>query len=191
MEASPEGARIKGFVKTRFMFLRERGGEELAAEVLTALSKEDREALTNSHLAVSWCSVDLARRFDQTIVQVLRPADRAQMFREMGRTTAEQNLTSVHSAFLHRRDPHHLLGLLPRLYAQQHTQGARTYEKLGERVAGIRTSGAPAVSTDDCLTVVGWLKRAIELCGGTSVDVSETRCHAAGATHCEYLCSWK
>jgi predicted hydrocarbon binding protein len=68
--------------------------------------------------------------------------------------------------------------------------GRRTYEKVGERGALLRTFDAGSVTVADCLTVVGWHERAIELCGGRDVKVTEAKCRARGAPHCEYRCEW-
>ena len=53
------------------------------------------------------------------------------------------------------------------------------------------TSGAEQVTATDCLTVVGWHERAIELSGGRGVQVAEECCRTKGADHCAYLCSWE
>lgn len=68
--------------------------------------------------------------------------------------------------------------------------GRRTYEKLDERKAVLRTFEAPTVTAEDCMTIVGWHERAIEISGGKAVDVKETKCRTKGHDHCEYLCAW-
>jgi hypothetical protein len=77
-----------------------------------------------------------------------------------------------------------------RIYTAYYAVGNRTYEKLGARSAVLRTFGAETVSATDCLTVIGWHQRAIELSGGTAVTVEETQCRARGAPYCEYRCEW-
>jgi len=65
------------------------------------------------------------------------------------------------------------------------------YEKTGDCSAVLRTYDAESVTAEDCLTVVGWHVRAIELCGGRTVEVVETLCRARGAPYCEYRCTWQ
>jgi uncharacterized protein (TIGR02265 family) len=86
-------------------------------------------------------------------------------------------------------DPHHLLERVPRMYVSQHTTGRREYERKGERSAVVRSFDDDLVG-DDCLIIVGWLQRAIELSGGVDVKVGETQCRMKGAPHCEYHCEW-
>ena len=55
----------------------------------------------------------------------------------------------------------------------------------------LRTYDAPTFSRHDCLTVVGWHRKAIEMCGAKNVSVTETKCRAKGAEFCEYVCEWE
>jgi hypothetical protein len=68
--------------------------------------------------------------------------------------------------------------------------GSRTYEKTGARSAVLRTVGAESVTEADCLTIIGWHQRAIEMSGGRDVHVEHPKCRARGNGYCEYLCSW-
>ena len=71
------------------------------------------------------------------------------------------------------------------------TVGRRTYEEAGENKAVLRTYDAPTPSHHDCLTIVGWHRKAIEMCGGKDVRVTETKCRTKGADVCEYVCEWR
>jgi len=185
------GNRIKGAVlQSRIKFVREVAGEAGLAKVLGSLGPADREVLNGSILTVLWYPLDLNLRLDAAIASALSPDDRSRIFLELGRASAEQNLTGVHRAYLRAGEPHFLLSNAPLIYAAYYASGSRTYEKLGEKAAVLRTLNAETISATDCLTVVGWHRRAIELCGGTDVKVVETQCRARGAPHCEYRCEW-
>lgn len=185
------GSRIKGHILlSRLQYVRDSGGEAQLAKVLAALPGEDRAVLGGMLLPVAWYPLELNLRLDGAIATVLSPGDRSRVFLEMGRASAEQNLKGVHRPYLREGDPHFLLSAAPRIYAAYYAQGSRTYEKAGEKSAVLRTFDAETVSATDCLTVVGWHQRAIELCGGTDVQVEETQCRARGAPHCEYRCRW-
>ena len=54
----------------------------------------------------------------------------------------------------------------------------------------LTTYDAPDVNANDCRTVVGWYRRALELCGASEVKVRETECRALGGTVCRYEVSW-
>ena len=118
--------------------------------------------------------------------------DRRALFLDMGRFSADTNLgpNGVQRPYLREGDPHFLLRNVPRMYASQHSAGTRTYEATGLRSAIIRTLDGEEADAEDCLTAVGWLRRAIELSGGRAAAVDERQCRAGGASRCEYVCSW-
>ena len=191
MATAQTGSRIKGHILlARLQYVRDTAGEAQLAKVLASLSAEDRAVLGGMLLPVTWYPLELNLRLDAAIATVLSPGDKSKVFLEMGRASAEQNLKGVHRPYLREGDPHFLLSAAPSIYAAYYAAGRRTYEKAGDRAAVLRTFDAETVSATDCLTVVGWHQRAIELCGGREVKVEETQCRARGAPHCEYRCEW-
>lgn len=190
--AARQVGRIKGtLLIARMKYLRAQG-TETADRVLRRLTADDRAALEGMLLPSAWYPASLLLRLEMTIAAILARGDRARLFVDMGRFSADANLgeNGVQRAFLKPGDPHFLLLSVPRMYSAQHTSGHRTYEAAGERAAIVRTFGAEDADADDCLTAVGWLARAIEISGGTSVRVHERQCAARGAPCCEYVCEW-
>lgn len=188
---TPGSARIKGGILiARLRFLRDRGGEPLVARVLERLPPDDRRVLTGQVLHVSWYPLDLNLRLDDAIAAELSPGDRKGIFLEMGRASADVNLAGPHKAYVRVGDPHSLLSKAPVIYKSYYETGNRTYERLGDTSAVLRTFDAELTAPADCLTVVGWHERAIELCGGKKVRVTETDCRHRGGKCCEYRCEW-
>jgi uncharacterized protein (TIGR02265 family) len=186
------GCQVKGsLVIARMKYLRARGPED-CERVLRRLSAADQAVLRGMLLPSSWYAADLVVRLEMTIVALLAKGERSELFVDMGRFTADTNLgpNGVQRPYLKQGDPHYLLRNVPRMYATQHAGGVRTYEQLEPRAAAIRTIEGEEPDAEDCLTAVGWLKRAIELSGGRIVTVDERRCRARGADCCEYVCRW-
>lgn len=186
------GGQVKGtLLISRMKFLRARGPTPVHA-VLERLSRADQEVLEGILLPSSWYPHDLLLRLETALTAVIARGDRARVFAEMGRFSADANLGpgGVQRPYLREGDPHHLLERVPRMYLSQHTTGRRSYERTGERAAVIRTHEADTALAEDCLMVVGWIERAIEICGGVGVHVIETRCRARGEDVCEYRCAW-
>jgi uncharacterized protein (TIGR02265 family) len=196
--ASPKGPatagnNVKGtLLIARMKYLRAQG-QESVERVLRRLAQADQPVLRGMLLPSTWYAADLLARFEMTIAAVLARGDRKALFVDMGHFSADTNLgpTGTQRPYLRDGDPHFLLRNVPRMYASQHSGGTRTYEQTGKKSAVIRTLEASSdVNADDCLTAVGWLRRAIELSGGKSVSVDETRCRLTGAPCCEYVCNW-
>lgn len=188
---SPPNSRIKGTVLiSRLNLVRQNGGQARLEEVLRRLPAADQALLRKMILPINWYPLEINLRLDAAIAEVLSPEDRALAFMDMGRASADENLKGAQHVFVRQGDPHFLLSQAPQIYRFYYAVGSRTYEKAGPKVAILRTYGAENVTETDCLTIVGWHQRAIELSGGRSVRVTHTKCVAKGGSHCEYMCQW-
>lgn len=179
-----------GVLVSRLNMLRQQGGQARVDEVLRRLPPEDQAVLRKMLLPVAWYPLDLNLRLDSAIADVLSPADKRRAFVEMGRASAEENLRGAQHVFVRPGDPQFLLSQAPQIYRFYYAVGSRTYEKTGDRSAVLRTYGAENVTETDCLTIIGWHERAIELSGGKNVRITHPLCRAHGAEHCEYECAW-
>jgi uncharacterized protein (TIGR02265 family) len=174
---------------SRLAFAQERLGPARLEQVLAQLSEPDRESLGRVK-EVALYPLDLNIRLDSAIAKELSPGDPDAIYVEMGRASAEKNLTGPHASFLQPGDPQRFLATSKYIYKFYYAVGYRTYERTGNRSGILRTFDAPAASPTDCLTVIGWHERALELCGATQVAVAHPSCRGGGANHCEYHFSW-
>lgn len=180
---------VKGSVlKSRLQFVEQHGGADAVDRVLAALAPADRAALRNL-VAIQWCPFDLGRRLDDAIVAVLG-GGRAQFFERLGAASADTNLTGVHKAFLTPGDPQAFLAKAPQIYKLYYDTGHRDYTATGPASAVLTTHDAETFSAPDCLTVIGWHRRALEMCGATNVQIVEEECRARGGTVCRYRIAW-
>lgn len=180
---------VKGSVlKARLAFVEQHGGADGVERVLGALSPEDRAALRNL-VAIQWCPFELGRRLDDAIVQALGHG-KPQFFERLGAASAETNLTTVHRAFLAPGDPQAFLAKAPQVYKLYYDTGRREYAKTGPNEAVLTTLDAETFSVPDCLTVIGWHRKALEMCGAANVKIVEEECRARGGAVCRYRASW-
>ena len=176
-------------IVSRLAFLRgQRGGNGVDA-VIARLPDEDQRILSNPILPFGWYSFDLYCRLDVAIADVMDQGKG--IFRVLGAASARDNLNGDHKRFLQGRDPHALLRNSAAIYKLYYDSGDRTYERTGDRSALLRTTGGRAFSSTDCLTVVGWHEKAIEMCGGKNVRVAEMSCRSRGQQACVYACEWE
>ncbi len=187
MQSTPNVKVKGGVIQSRLAFVRDNGGEEAFGRVLARLSDDDRKSCAHV-MPAAWYSFELNKRLDEAIAAEMGMGDNA--FILMGEKSATHNLGTTHRAFIVESDPHGLLRRTAQIYQAYYDTGRRTYDRLDEKKAVLRTYDSETFSKHDCLTVVGWHKRAIEMCGGTNVRVTETKCRAKGAEICEYVCEW-
>ena len=182
--------KVKGSIlKSRLAFVREQAGEEALRKVITSLPAEDQRAL-NSIVPVAWLPFELGKRLDDAIVQVVGGGSLS-YFERLGEASAEKNLGTVHAAFLAPGDPHAFLAKAPQIYRMYYQVGRREYEKVGEREALLTTYDAETFSKPDCLTVIGWYKKALEMCGAKNPRIYEEECRASGGSVCRYRVTWQ
>ena len=180
---------IKGAVlKSRLAFVEEKFGAKGLADVMAALPPDDQAALNNI-LTVKWYPFGIGQRLDDAIVATCGNGDPA-FFKRLGTASADKNLTSVHKSFLVPGDPHAFLSKAKVIYGMYYETGRREYEKTGERSGVLTTHDAETFSAPDCLTVIGWHERALEMCGAQGVGIVEEECRARGGEVCRYRVSW-
>jgi hypothetical protein len=183
--------RIKGSVlRTRLALIDDVRPGDGRERVLARLSDEERQDL-DSLLPSGWYPFELGRRLDEAIVAEIG-GGRTEFFEKLGEASAEKNLgpAGVHRRFLVAGDPHAFLAKTPLIYSYYYDQGRREYLKSSESEAVLVTHDAETFSTPDCLTVVGWYRRALEMCGASSPVVVEEECRANGGAVCRYRLSW-
>lgn len=180
---------IKGSVlKSRLSFVEEHAGTDGVATVLAALSPEDRSTLARL-LTVQWYPFDVGRRLDDAIVRTLG-GGRPEFFERLGAASATKNLGTVHQGFLSPGRPHDFLAKAPQIYRMYYETGRREYHQTGERAGELTTHDAETFSTADCLTVVGWYRQALAMCGVAGARVTEVECRATGGSVCCYRIEW-
>lgn len=180
---------VKGTViKSRLGFVEEHFGADALPRVLASLAPEDQDVL-RSVLSTKWYPFDLGRRLDDAIVRTLGGGDNV-LFERLGAASADRNLTTVHQTFLTPGDPHAFLSKARAIYALYYETGRREYERTGPTSGVLTTYDAETFSAPDCLTVVGWHRRALEMCGARDVSITEEACRARGGAVCRYRVEW-
>jgi uncharacterized protein (TIGR02265 family) len=180
---------VKGSVlKSRLGFVEEHFGPDGVSRVLASLGEEDQRAL-RMILTVKWYPFELGKRLDSAIVDVLA-GGRPEFFERLGEASADKNLTTLHHGFMTEGRPQAFLAKAPAIYALYYETGRREYQQTGENQGVLTTHDAETFSAADCLTVVGWYRRALQMCGGKNVQVVEQECRARGGSVCRYTVSW-
>jgi len=182
---------IKGSVlRARLALVEELAPGEGLERVLARLTTPERDVLS-SILASAWYPFELGRRLDEVIVQELG-GGRTDFFEKLGAASADKNLGAggVHRGFLVSGDPQAFLAKTPLIYSYYYNEGRRDYEKVGDKEAVLTTRDAETFSAPDCLTVVGWYRRALEMCGARAPRIVEEECRAKGGAVCRYRLSW-
>jgi hypothetical protein len=181
---------IKGAVlKSRLAFAQDHFGKEGLQRVLAAMPEGDQRTLKMLFTS-NWYPFELGKLLDDTIVRVLG-GGRPEFFERLGAASAEKNLSTIHSGYLTKGDAHGFLAKSSSFYSLYYETGRREYAPAGPKEGVFTTYDAETYSAPDCLTVVGWYRKALEMCGMTGVRITEEECRARGGLVCRYRVNWE
>ena len=184
------GMEIKGLIlQARKDFVVDNFGEKEWDRVLGKLPEEDRAKLGDLILTARWYPFEIGERLDKAIVDLLGGGDQ-KLFEEIGAKSAKRSLAKVHTSFLTPGDPQAFLEKADVIYKFYYDTGRREYERTGPASGVLTTHEAKTFSVPDCLTVVGWYKEALRMCGARGVEIVEEECRARGGSCCRYRVTW-
>ena len=180
---------IKGAVlKSRLGFVEDTAGKEGVARVLARMPADHQRTLrmlfTSNWYPWAWVMRSTPRSWTSSAMVVRRCSSISARHRPIA------TWAGCTRATWRRANRTCSCEKAPQIYAMYYETGRRTYERTGDRSGVLTTYDAPDVNANDCRTVVGWYRRALELCGVTGVKVRETECRARGGAVCRYEVSW-
>lgn len=182
---------IKGLIiQAREDFVKDNFGEEAWENVIDALPKETRGTLRDLVITAKWYPFEVGDQLDKAIVEVLGGGDTT-IFEEIGAKSAKRSLTKVHKSFLTPGDPQAFMKKADMIYKFYYDTGYREYKETGPGSGVITTYEAETYSVPDCLTVIGWYREALRMCGARNVRIVEEECRARGGTCCRYRVEWE
>jgi hypothetical protein len=174
----------------RLRFVQQKLGSAGAKQVLGQLPLDDQRLLGGIILPVGRYPLALNARLDAAIATALEASNPKQVFRMLGRSSAELNFDNFHAMLIVRNDPHVIMsriGAMRRLYYEEGDFG---YERTSPTSAHIFVRGMATVTTADCESTAGFYEVAIARSGGRDVQVLH-HCRLDGAPDCTFDCSWR
>jgi len=181
---------IKGTVlDARKQFVRERFGDEALDRILASMPAEDQRILRGVVVPVGWYPSTAFLHFDEAIIATIG-GESEKAFRELGRQSADHNLGKYQTAYVRGKTPQSFLAQAGRVYKTYYGVGSREYVPTGEKSGELVTRGAEDVTAGDCLTVMGWHERALEMVGAKEPRVEHPECRALGGEVCRYTVTW-
>jgi hypothetical protein len=183
--------KIKGMIlNSRREFVRENFGESSWDKVMEGLPDEDRKLIGDSILSSQWYPFEIGDHIDNAIVKVLGKGDKL-VFEQLGAKSAQKSLAKEHRTFLSPGNPQSFMKKTGSIYKFYYDTGHREYEITGPASGVITTYDAETYSVPDCLTVIGWYKEALKMCGAKNIKITEEECRATGGKVCRYRVEWK
>lgn len=183
--------KIKGLIiLSRKEFVKEHFGEEAWEKVFNELPVQYLQQMGDTILTTQWYPFEIGDHIDKAIVKILGKGDPL-VFEQLGAKSAQKSLAREHRSFLSAGDPQAFLKKSGTIYKFYYDTGRREYQATGPNSGVITTYDSETYSLPDCLTVIGWYKEALKMCGAKKVAMEEEECRASGGACCRYKVEWK
>jgi predicted hydrocarbon binding protein len=180
---------VKGsMIRAHVQWAREQFGDERLSQLLASLP-EAIASEVNAALASTWCSFESVVRLDREIARTAR-RDENTVMRELGRHSAELNLSTVYRAF-RRDDIHEFFRRSTTLHRQFQDFCDSEYVQTAPTRGEVRLRAATCFSPIYCASAAGYYEQVIRLHGGGDPIVTETTCRCAGDDVCTYVMAWR
>lgn len=183
-------ARVRGVIlASRRKYVIQRFGEAAWEQVLQSLSPKGREALSGSIRSGGWYPLPLNAELDRAIAARLGGGPRS-AYLAMGAFSAEQVLPSAYPFAIAAGDPVAMLRAIRQAGGRHFDPITIVHEEEGPGRYVVTFSGF--VSNEaNCQSNIGFFTRAVELCGGLDVRVTERSCTITGARADVYEIRWR
>jgi len=158
--------------------------------VLSALPEGDRELLSKRVLVSNWYPFSSFINLLSTADKLLGTGDMA-LCTDMGRFSAENDLSSIYMVFNKEANPHLIISRAASIWKTYYDSGSMEIGERGDNSVAVRIVDFAEPAKPHCRRVQGWIEMALSLAGGVEPKVAETKCRCAGDEFCEFICSWK
>ncbi len=188
--ADKGGIRSKGYtLKGALAYVVDRHGDEALKRVLDVLDGDLASLLASRVVPSEWYPFEYQVRFYEAVDRVLGRGDLSLCW-QIGRFTAEFELTTIHKIFMKVGGPRRLLSLSGMLWNRYYSVGKLDVQSLDNRGAKATVRDFHPISRAFCFDLAGWMERTLELSGGKDIHLVHSECVIQGANACVYEGSW-
>jgi hypothetical protein len=183
-------AKFKGSVyESTRAFVQKEFGLEGVERVLSALPAVDRELLRTA-TAIEWMPIEPVLHFHHELERQFGAGDLSLCVR-LGRFSAGWSMNTVLKMFLRLRSPRWLFDKGTSLWSRYHDTGRWEMDPPETLRMSGRLLAFEVKDPAFCARLRGWIAGAVELTGGTNVELSEPRCRCRGHDYCQFVTSWR
>ncbi len=185
-----DGGRVKGGVlRSHLQWVTDHQPPDALGKICARVSAETAKILGSPVLPVAWYPFRAVIEADRAIAAVAAARDEKNLMRELGRYSAQINLTTSYQVY-NRQDPQEFFASAAQLHAHFLDFGREEYEKTGPASCRISKLDYTCYSKVFCWGALGYYEQATSLQGGKDPAVEETECVCRGARACRFEIRW-
>ena len=181
-------SKVKGSkITSKLAFVRNEYGEAALTAMVRSMEPTDQESL-RMVLDTSWYPIELYERVIRAICHTAASGDET-VYTRIGYHSAEEVLNNTYKVF-RGKNPVDLLNKMVPMHSMMNDPGEMEVrsERDGQcTIKVLKPRSMPVI----CRVARAFYHRAVELCGGTAVQVSEVHCSGEGESFCQFDIKWQ
>lgn len=182
---------VKGSaLASRILWVQLEHGEAGFQRLLQEVSPPLRDSVVPGVNKAAWYPFDQFIELNIVLDRVFGSGDLG-LVKLLGRYGADANLKTIYRLFYRVGTVGWILGRGGRLWSAHYDSGYCEVSTRGAKSAVLRVRGFSTPHLVHCLSVQGWCERSIELSGGDSPVLAETKCRTRGDDLCQFECVWQ
>jgi len=177
----------------RLKYIEIKADAEQRNKILDSLSPEFKAEIKKGIKAQEWYAFEYYIQFNRVIDRVLGKGD-LQLIVDLGAFSAELALQGIYRFFYKLGSPEFLMKNTAYIWKNYFINGEITLESIEPYKARVVVENTEIPSHEHCLAIVGWIKRALEICGGKEVAFKNIVCRETDIHNnniCEFLFTWQ
>ena len=180
-----KGTALVGTVR----YITEHFGPEGIRTVLEELSAEDRALVESGVLVSAWYPFSLLMQISR-VAHKHFGAERPDIYRELGKASAEYALTTIYKIFFKVGSPQFIISRGSALFKTYYTTGELKAVQSEKGHAVIDFVGFEEPAPEFCERLEGWMQRTVELSGGKDLRIAHLQCVNRGDAVCRFEGYW-
>lgn len=182
---------VKGSaLAARVLWVKLNHGDAGMGRLLGQATPELKAAIEAGFAKAKWYPFDQFVELNLVIDRLFGAGDMG-LLKDLGRYSADANLTTIYRLFYKVGTTHWILGRAVRLWGAHYDSGALEVMTRGPKTAVLRVRNFATPHKAHCLAIAGWCERSIELSGGTNVKCVEPLCRTQGDEICQLEATWE
>lgn len=185
-EQKSKGYTLRGalnFVQAKFG---EEGMEKLKEKLSEDLKREIQKGIVSSNWYPFKFQVEVYEKIDGVF-----GSGNFEFCREIGKYTAEYEISTIHKLFLKVGSPETILKFGGLLWGRYYNKGKLEIKFSEKCHAEAYVLEWHPISKAFCIDLFGWMEKTLQLSGASSIFMKHTECFLDGFPHCKYEGVWK
>lgn len=172
-------------------YIRQNFGEEGLTKIMEQLDNDGKEIIMENKLKpMDWYPQKFFNKLINITDNNYGKGD-YDIYRKIGRFTAEETFSGLYKVFLEIGNPHFVIRKASSAWRTLNDTGELEIEKITDKYVKGKITGFQDPDKGFCRNLAGYFGKVLEMSGARNVEVVEIKCRCEGDDCCEYEIRWE